>query len=365
MPTETEQRFSRTGHSSQRDIDDLLAELGYHQPTRREEAPPPPPRESAPEPVEQTAPPPKKEKARKKQEPAPKPKPIQVIQEPEDPPLLDIPISPPQPLVKEPAPRKLRTKRQEPALLKKLQSALDENVEEIELLTKLPVADGVSVSEARKRRRRQILYFLIGVFFLFAAILGCIQIGKSIHQRFAGFANNDAQKRDFAEYLEPVAVMDIADFSSVSDLDPDQILSAAIWDFIIHGDMDKYERTMDIVTVPAIDIETYAARLFGEGLTFTHHSIGAGELRFYYNSDNKSYNIPAAPAYFSYTPVVEQISKDDDLYTLKVAYKEEVPSWQKDENAAVTAKEMDFVVRELSEGYAICSAKNISTEGTF
>ena len=52
MPTETEQRFSRTGHSSQRDIDDLLAELGYHQPTRREEAPPPPPRESAPEPVE-------------------------------------------------------------------------------------------------------------------------------------------------------------------------------------------------------------------------------------------------------------------------------------------------------------------------
>ncbi|MGN0590107.1 hypothetical protein, partial [Ruminococcus sp.] len=77
MPTETEQRFSRTGHSSQRDIDDLLAELGYHQPTRREEAPPPPP---------------KREKARKKQEPAPQPKPIQVIQEPEDPPLLDIPI---------------------------------------------------------------------------------------------------------------------------------------------------------------------------------------------------------------------------------------------------------------------------------
>ena len=62
---------------------------------------------------------------------------------------------------------------------------------------------------------------------------------------------------------------------------------------------------------------------------------------------------------------MEQISKDDDLYTLKVAYKEEVPSWQKDENAAVTAKEMEFVVRELSEGYAICSAKNISTEGTF
>ncbi|CBL16301.1 hypothetical protein [Ruminococcus champanellensis] len=365
MPTETEQRFPRTGHSSQSDIDSLLAELGYHQPPRREE-PTPPAQKPEPQPIREAAAPAKKEKPRKKTEPKPEPKPVKIIQEPADPPLLDIPIQHAKPLVKDTPPRKphSKSKKAQPALLKTLQSALDENIEEIELLTKLPVAEGTSPSEARRHRRRQILYFFIGVFFLFAAVLGCIQISKSMRQRFAGFANNETQKQDFADFLEPVVVMDIADFDSVSDLDPDQILSAAIWDFMIHGDMDKYEHTMDIVTVPAIDIEAHAAKLFGEGLSFSHHTIGTGDMRFYYNSDNKSYNIPAAPSYFSYTPLVEQISKEEDRYTLTVAYKEEVPSWQKHDSAAETAKEMEFVLQELNGAYILRSAKNISTEGT-
>lgn len=342
-----------------------MAELGYHQPPRREE-PTPPAQKPKPQPIREAAAPAKKEKPRKKPEPKPEPKPVKIIQEPVDPPLLDIPIQHAKPLVKDaPASKpKSKPKKAQPALLKTLQSALDENIEEIELLTKLPVAEGTSPSEARRRRRRQILYFFIGVFFLFAAVLGCIQISKSMRQRFAGFANNETQKQDFADFLEPVVVMDIADFDSVSDLDPDQILSAAIWDFMIHGDMDKYERTMDIVTVPAINIEAHAAKLFGEGLSFSHHTIGTGDMRFYYNSDNKSYNIPAAPSYFSYTPLVEQISKEEDRYTLTVAYKEEVPSWQKHDSAAETAKEMEFVLQELNGAYILRSAKNISTEGT-
>ena len=358
MPIETEQRSSGTGHSSQRDIDDLLAELGYHQPPRRTEPLPAPP-----EPVPKAAPPAKKEKAKK---PEAKPKTVRIIQEPADPPLLDIPIQPAKPLVQDAPSRKPRNKpkKQQSPLLKTLQSALDENIQEIELLTTLPVAEGTSVPEARRRRRRRILYFLVGVFFLFAAVLGCIQISRGLKQQFSGFANNEGQKQEFADFLAPVAVMDITDFDSVQDLDPDQILSAAIWDLIMHGDMDKYQRTMDIVIVPAIDIEACGAKLFGEGLTFSHHTIGTGDMRFYYNSDNKSYNIPAAPAYFSYTPVVEQISKEGDRYTLTVAYREDVPSWQKQDSAAEPAKEMEFVIQGSNKGYALCSAKNISKESS-
>ena len=151
MPTETEQRFPRTGHSSQSDIDSLLAELGYHQPPRREE-PTAPAQKPEPQPIRETAAPAKKEKPRKKPEPKPEPKPVKIIQEPVDPPLLDIPIQHAKPLVKDaPASKpKSKPKKAQPALLKTLQSALDENIEEIELLTKLPVAEGTSPSEARR-----------------------------------------------------------------------------------------------------------------------------------------------------------------------------------------------------------------------
>ena len=130
MPTETEQRFPRTGHSSQSDIDSLLAELGYHQPPRREE-PTAPTQKPEPQPIRETAAPAKKEKPRKKPEPKPDPKPVKIIQEPVDPPLLDIPIQQSKPLVKDaPASKpKSKPKKAQPALLKTLQSALDENIE--------------------------------------------------------------------------------------------------------------------------------------------------------------------------------------------------------------------------------------------
>ena len=58
------------------------------------------------------------------------------------------------------------------------------------------------------------------------------------------------------------------------------------------------------------------------------------------------------------------ISEETYIGYETVAYKEEVPSWQKHDSAAETAKEMEFVLQELNGAYILRSAKNISTEGT-
>ncbi len=114
MPTETEQRFPRTGHSSQSDIDSLLAELGYHQPHAGKN-PHLRHRNRNRSPSGKLLPRQKKEKPRKKTEPKPEPKPVKIIQEPADPPLLDIPIQHAKPLVKDTPPRKPHSKSKKSA----------------------------------------------------------------------------------------------------------------------------------------------------------------------------------------------------------------------------------------------------------
>ena len=273
--------------------------------------------------------------------------------EPEQEQSVDIPIDIPR--------RKPRKRKPVPEgkLLRRLREALDENVEEIEVLTTLPAADG-TISLTFAQRAKKLFYFLIGLLFVTAALIGFLSLGKLAVNGIRGFTSDSTRREAFTELLEPVVLMDIQMFSSVDTLESDQILSAAIWDIIMHGDLNKYEQSMGVATIPAVDVEHSAAMLFGGGLSFSHKTVGTGDLQFFYNEDLKSYHIPTAPSFFSYQPVIQSIEKNGAVYTLTVQYEAQTPTWQQNTVGLESEKVVLFTITEQDGGFRICSAENIT-----
>ena len=147
--------------------------------------------------------------------------------------------------------------------------------------------------------------------------------------------------------------MDIDAFSSPSELSSEQIINASVWSFVISDDIEKYEHTLDMVSVPAVDIEKYATDLFGSDIPqIEHKTVGSGDVKFYYNADSKSYNIPVNPV----------ISKNGDIHTVEVKYIQETPSWmaEKTKYTEVYAKVTKFKLRKTENGYNINSVEVIS-----
>lgn len=378
-------------HASASDIDDLLAELGYHGSPTKTDAPPlaeedldsligepilptktpePEPPLPAPEKKMRVA---KEKREKPKREPKPSkppkppkerhpvpeafstpiPEPEEILPLPEIP-VLDIPLV-------ERKPAKAPRPKYESKLVARLQDALEEDVDEIEMLTALPaLTDGKEMTLTKKQRNHRRLYFCVGVFFFLLAAVGLISIAGRSWQGVSAFTKNTSQKDEFADFIAPLVVMDIPDFTDSAELDSDQMVTAAIWRFIMQGDFSRYQQTLGVVTVPALDIDTYAAQLFGSDLTLSHKTLGQGNLRFYFSEDTNSYNIPTTPAFFSYQPVVETLQKSGDLYTLTVAYQQETPSWQADQTMAPIAKRVTYVVEETKDQKRIVSVQTLA-----
>lgn len=271
-------------------------------------------------------------------------------------PLLDIPLE-----VQRKTPRVPRVVP-ESRFVKLLRGALEENVDEMAVLTALPAPDGPTLTRGQRTKKR--LYFCMGVLFFVAAIWGLFSLGSLAVGKMRSFASNESQTEALEEYLAPLVLMDITPFSSVDALDDEQIITAAIWDFIMYGDFAKYEQTLGVVTVPAVDVDVFAAKLFGSGLTINHQTVGAGDLRFYYSEDIKSYNIPTAPAFYSYMPRIERLEKDGATYTLDVAYALETPQWQQAAGGLESEKTARYVVEETEDGYCVRAVERIAGDAS-
>lgn len=245
-----------------------------------------------------------------------------------------------------------------------ISTALDEDVEEITLLSdNKPVAEEVA-TPSKKRLYNRRMYYIVGLSFTFMSIVGLIfSIGFCVNV-VKRFTDNTAQKEKFAKYIYPLVVTDMPPYESVGGLSDEHVITTAIWDLIMYGDLDKYESNFDVITVPAIDIEQHATKLFGDNLTFNHKTFMASSINFYYDEEKKSYNIPTSPTYYSYIPQIEDIEKDGKKFTLLVAYKRDNPSWLtvREKESSNVSKYIEFVVLEEDNNYKILSMENVSSE---
>ncbi len=195
---------------------------------------------------------------------------------------------------------------------------------------------------------------------IFAA-LACVGlvtvIAKGIDM-FGSYTSGDSKKEGFENVIYPAVVMDIESFADPTELPSDQVITAAIWSMIMtDGVLDNYEMTFDVVKIPAIDVESYAVKLFGDDLPpLTHATVGPADNRFYYNEESKSYNVPVEPITFTYSPEIKSATKSGSDYTVTVDYIDERPEWL----PKVSSKSVEFKLTETNGSYQIKGMRIIS-----
>lgn len=245
-----------------------------------------------------------------------------------------------------------------------ISNTLDEDVDEINSLSdSKPDTEEIATPSKKKIYNRR-MYYLIGVSFTIMSIIGLIFTANLCVNTIKRFTDNTAQKERFAKYIYPLVVTDMPPYESIENLSDEHIITAAIWDLIMFGELNKYESNFDVITVPAIDIERHATKLFGEKLTFNHKTFMASSINFYYDDEIKSYNIPISPTYYSYIPEIERIEKDGKKFTLLVAYKRDTPSWlavREDKNLNAS-KYIEYIILEEGNNYKITSLENVSNK---
>lgn len=243
-----------------------------------------------------------------------------------------------------------------------LEKILEENPEVIsEQRSEKIEEDDINVSFENKNngKFKKRLYVICGVIFTLLAIVGFVSTVENGILYFRNFTAGEVKQDSFKSVIYPAVIMDIESFSSPSELSSEQIISAALWSLVMSADdMDKYEKTFDVISVPAVDVEVYAAQLFGDNLPeLTHATVGSGELKFYYNEDTKSYNVPVSPISFTYEPDITSVSKNGNIYTLDVDYIKELPAWVKESSnyEKEISKTVEFKLSESNGEYYITS----------
>lgn len=217
----------------------------------------------------------------------------------------------------------------------------------------------VSLRSGSRGKAKKRIYGVLGVLFTLLAAVGLITVIKFGIARFTSFTSGETKKDGFIDVVYPAVIMDIESFNEPTELPSDQIITAAIWSIVMSADdMDKYDKTFDVISVPSVDVEAYAAKLFGDKLpVFEHTTVGEGDIKFYYNEETKRYNIPVNPISFTYEPKITSVSKNGNEYTIRVDYYKELPSWmEKSENfTKEISKTVEFRLTEKDDNYTISS----------
>ena len=248
------------------------------------------------------------------------------------------------------------------SIKKMFDGALDEDSEDMaELLSEEPAPEMPAAVPVDRSR----MYFLLGLAVAFFSVIGIISTVFFSIGKIQEFTDNTQQKNDFARFIYPVVICDPAPFNETMRMNSDTILSAAMWDIILYEDKTKYVQDFDYITVPEVDVEKHAVKLFGDGLSFNHRSILNTEVKFHYEEDIRSYRIPAKPRYFTYSPYVEEIQREGDVYVLSVGYISPTPAYfDLNENSETPTpdKYVEYVVKKQGDEYTL-TAINISEKG--
>ena len=219
-------------------------------------------------------------------------------------------------------------------------------------------AESDELAEPPSGNFKKRLYAVLGVIFAVLACIGLVTVISKSIGFFGNFTSGNSKKDGFADVIYPTVIMDIESFDDPSQLTSDQVITAAIWSMIMSdGTMDQYEKTFDVVKVPAVDVESYAVKLFGDNLPeLTHTTVGPAESRFYYNDETKSYNVPVTPVTFTYSPEIKSVTKNGNDYTLVVDYIDELPEWL----PKTSSKSVQYTLVDTNEGYTIKAMKVLS-----
>jgi hypothetical protein len=198
-----------------------------------------------------------------------------------------------------------------------LGDVLEEDMQEID--TFLPSETAETKRESSKHKQR--LLFVVGVMIMVFAVIGVAASVRFAAGIIRDISEQTALKNEFTEFVYPLVIADVPNFTNVNELSPSTVLSTAIWRIILQGGSVHYERDMGFMTVPELDVEASARAIFGDQhIDFIHRTIDNVEVTFDYNSATKSYSVPENPRYMTYIPSISRLSNVGETYLVEVDY---------------------------------------------
>ncbi len=244
---------------------------------------------------------------------------------------------------------------------KMFDNALDENSSEIAEFSEseiLPEEQKTPTDPLKIRRR---LYLTLGALLLVLSIVGLFSSFGFLGEQIRDFADNTEQKNEFEKFIYPIVICDPPPFDKNINLRSDTVVNAAIWNIILYSDKSKYQSDFDYISVPEVDVEQQAIRLFGPGMSIEHQSIKNSDIEFFYEPHNNSYRIPVYPITFTYSPKVVEITKVGERYTLTVGYLPPTPAWKSytGDDAPEPEKYLNYIVSKRGDEYSLVGIEQI------
>lgn len=223
----------------------------------------------------------------------------------------------------------------------------------------------------RKRRRkmgkREKSTAVLGLLVTFFVIIGLVSSIVTVVNLTKQLVNSTAKKEEFAQVIFPLVIVDVPEFESPTALDNSAIVSSAIWAFVIDDvDKSKYQKDdLGSLVLPDVDVEYYIRKLYGSEVPIQHQSVEDASISMVYDSEKKAYIVESTPKYLPYTPRVDKIVREGDLYTLTVSYILPDAMWNmnRGDRPYTVDKIMEYRLKKVDDNYQILSVKLLEVTG--
>lgn len=178
--------------------------------------------------------------------------------------------------------------------------------------------DAVKVVDEEKRRK---FYFGFAVFVVIMAIVGVVTCVRLAVVGIRSLVDNTSLKNELTRFILPAVAIDISSFGNESELPNSSKINCSIWEILLSEDYETFKvSTADGYSIPEYNVGVVCKELFGSDAAITHQSVGYGEARFTYDSENHVYRCSRNLRSLSYAPRITEMTEDDGVYTLMVDY---------------------------------------------
>lgn len=171
------------------------------------------------------------------------------------------------------------------------------------------------------KQPRSRFYFVFAVVVIVMAVIGVISSVRFVAQITSNLLDNTSLKNEFARFIYPVVVNDIAPFEEPDEIPDSSKISCAIWNILLNHDTSEFAKDEgNGLTIPEYNVLASCRELFGSTVSLNHQTVGTAELRFTYNEETHTYSANKNIRYLTYSPQIISMTEDGDVYTVIVGY---------------------------------------------
>lgn len=220
---------------------------------------------------------------------------------------------------------------------------------------------GNTAAIQRHKRLRIPAAVPLGGAFILLALIGLITVVVFGVRATESLIDNSKQKEEFGNIIMPVLMFDPVPFEDPNEMGDLALLRSSIWSAIIENGEKYSVGDGNMVSVPQSDVDVACAKLFGTNVTLTHQSFEDYLSIYSFDEQTKTYYVPV-DATILYTPQVEDITRNGDVFELTVGYLEPSSQWMQsikgEKSEPTPSKYMIYELQKVDDHYQLIAIKD-------